>query len=162
MSAHGTESGNQPADRSPIVVRRFSELTASQLHDILELRSKVFVVEQECLYNDIDGRDVEDSTRHVWVEEDGTIAAYLRVLDATGRADHHVRIGRVVTDPAHRGRGLAAQLVELMIERHGAIVLDAQAHLHDWYEQLGFEQSGEEYVEDGIPHIPMRRSHPVE
>lgn len=123
------------------------------LHAILALRCAVFVVEQGCPYLDVDGRD--PAATHHWVEEeDGAVLAYLRVLpDPQG-----ARIGRVVTAPVARGRGLAARLMEIALaEAPGVVVLDAQAHLAGWYTGFGFARSGPEFMEDGIPHVPMRR-----
>ncbi len=132
--------------------RRFAELSTTELYDILRLRSEVFVVEQECAYLDPDGLDVEPGTRHVWI---GTpVAAYLRVLED----DEARRIGRVVTRPTARSAGLAAQLMEHVLDRgDGPWVLDAQSHLTAWYERFGFAVAGGEYLEDGIAHTPMRR-----
>ncbi len=133
---------------------RFDELTTRQLHDLVRLRIDVFVVEQECPYPELDGRDIEPGTVHLWVESEGDIAAYLRVLQ-----DPEVhRIGRVVTAAAHRGQGHAARLMELAIEScPGAIELDAQSYLREWYEGFGFVTTGDEFIEDDIPHLPMRR-----
>ena len=132
--------------------KAFAELTTKELYDILRLRSEVFVVEQECAYLDPDGRDDEPGTRHVWV---GTpVDAYLRVLD-DGAAR---RIGRVVTRPSARSVGLAAQLMKHVLAHVASPwTLDAQSYLTAWYARFGFVQSGPEFVEDGIPHTPMRR-----
>ena len=128
-------------------------LTAPQLYALLRLRAEVFVVEQECAYLDPDGRDLEPSTRHLWVEgSDGEVVACVRVV---GNA-----IGRVVTALSHRSRGLGAELMKRAVEGAapaGAVHLNAQAHLAGWYEALGFVVDGEEFVEDGIPHVPMVR-----
>ena len=133
--------------------RAFSELTPLELHEILRLRGDVFVVEQQCVYPDIDGRDTEPTTTHHWIERDGSIAVYARTL-ADG--DGITRIGRVVTAPQFRGNGLAARLVAHLSDAiDGRIVLDAQRYLVGWYEQLGFVVAGPEFVEDGIPHVPM-------
>ena len=135
-----------------ITSKRFDELSPSQLHAILQLRSVVFVVEQVCVYNDIDGRDIESGTRHHWIEVDGAITSYAREL----RDDKTVRIGRVVTHPGHRGTGQAADLVaHIRDDSTGPTILDAQSHLADWYTALGFTIVGDEYLEDGIPHVPM-------
>jgi len=140
----------------PVTSKAFSQLTATELHDILRLRGDVFVVEQACVYADVDGRDVESGTLHHWIEHDDSIAAYARTLVEPGAA---TRIGRVVTTPAFRGEGLAARLVAHVIDtRSGALVLDAQSYLVGWYERFGFVVTGPEFVEDGIPHVPM--SHP--
>jgi ElaA protein len=140
-------------------VRRaaWAELDPATLHDIVRLRVDVFVVEQACAYPELDGRDVEPATEHVWVAEQGVpVAAYLRVL---AEPDGARRVGRVVTHPSARGRGLAAVLVGDVTSRHGEgpIVLDAQAHLASWYARLGFRVTGPEFLEDGIPHVPMLR-----
>lgn len=132
----------------------FDGLTTTELYGILQLRSAVFVVEQECPYLDPDGRDIEPLSRHVWTERNGQIDAYLRVLDE-GDAR---RIGRVVTSPDARGAGVAARLITHVLDTTAAPwVLDAQAHLTGWYERFGFVIAGIEYLEDGIPHVPMRR-----
>lgn len=137
----------------------FADLTAEQFHRILRLRIDVFVVEQSCVYHELDGRDIEVETRHLWFEVDsGTIGCYLRILD-DGAAR---RIGRVVTDPSSRGQGLAAMLVDKAVDlTPGPWVLDAQSHLAYWYVRRGFGLAGEEFVEDGIPHVPMRREPPA-
>src|SRR3954468_7433775 len=134
---------------------RFAELSPFEVYGLCRLRVDVFVVEQECPYPELDGRDVEPATVHLWLESDGEIAATIRVLtDGASRA-----IGRVATASAFRGRGLAAQLIEEGIALCGdaPITLGAQAHLEGWYERFGFRRSGPGYVEDGIPHVPMRR-----
>ena len=146
-----------------VISKRFDELTTTELYGFLRLRGDVFVVEQACAYADLDGRDTEPGTMHHWIDEradsisDGpVIVAYLRTL---AQPDGTTRIGRVVTAPAARGRGLAALLVEHVgTATAGTITLDAQSHLADWYRHLGYEVDGAEFVEDGIPHLPMRRS----
>ena len=133
------------------------EIDPATLYSILKLRVDVFVVEQECAYAELDGRDDEPAALLLWMSEDAKIAATLRLLvDPDGRA----RIGRVATAVDHRGTGLAAKLITAAIEQAGAreIVLDAQSHLQVWYHGFGFVQDGEEYLEDGIPHVPMRRA----
>jgi ElaA protein len=126
------------------------------LHALYKLRGDVFVVEQACPYADVDDRDAEPATRHVWLAPAGRPAepaAYLRVLAEDGAT----RLGRIVTAPAWRGRGLAARLVRSVLDEvAGPVVLDAQAHLQGMYERLGFAVSGPGFVEDGIPHVPMR------
>jgi ElaA protein len=133
----------------------FADLDAVTAYRLWALRSAVFVVEQDCAYLDLDGRDLEPLTRHLWVEQDGLPVATLRLLD-DGEA---LRIGRVVTAVPARGRGLAARLVAAALEAAGerAVVLDAQSHLVDWYAGFGFAPSGPGFLDDGIPHTPMRR-----
>jgi ElaA protein len=134
---------------------RFADLDGRTLYRLLQLRVDVFVVEQRCPYRDLDGRDVEPETRHLWVEDGDQVVACLRLLDDGG----DVRIGRVVTAPAQRGQGLAAALIRAAIGGAGArpVVLDAQSHLTAWYGSFGFRVDGPEFVEDGILHTPMRR-----
>lgn len=137
-------------------VAGFAELPADTAYRLWALRSEVFIVEQDCPYLDLDGRDAEPCTRHLWVERGGEPVTTLRLLDEGA----HLRIGRVATRAAHRGAGLAAALVEAALALAGerAVVLDAQSHLVDWYTGFGFEPSGRGFVEDGIPHTPMRRA----
>ena len=130
-------------------------ISASELHAVLCLRSEVFVVEQACAYLDPDGRDLEVGTRHLWFSTPGgAIASYVRVLTEPGGGH---RIGRVVTHPHHRGRGLAGRLIEVALEHcEPPVVLHAQSHLVDVYARHGFVPDGPPFVEDDIPHTPMR------
>lgn len=136
-------------------VATFADLSARQLHDLLRLRVDVFVVEQGCPYPELDGRDVEPTTQHLWFEVNGEIAAYLRILDGGDAAV----IGRVVTARGHRGRGYAARLVGVALGRLGGVRvrISAQAYLQGWYERFGFVRAGADFVEDGIAHLPMVR-----
>jgi predicted GNAT family N-acyltransferase len=143
------------ADAPQLRVARFADLTAFEVYALCRLRVDVFVVEQMCPYPELDGRDVEPTTTHLWFERDGEVAATIRVLDdGATRA-----IGRVATARGFRGQGLAAGLIEEGLARYGdvPVTLGAQAHLEGWYERFGFRRSGPGYVEDGIPHVPMRR-----
>lgn len=132
-----------------------TEISAPDLYAVLVLRSQVFVVEQACAYLDPDGRDVDPGTTHLWLTTPaGAIAAYVRLLT---EADGGHRIGRVVTDPAARGSQLAGRLVDEAIAlSRRPVALDAQSHLTALYARHGFEPAGDEFVEDGIPHTPMR------
>jgi ElaA protein len=144
------------SDPTPILRRaRFAELTAGEVYGLCRLRVDVFVVEQECPYPELDGRDTEPATEHLWFEAGGEPVATLRVLDD---GDERA-IGRVATAAEWRGSGLAARLMEEALTTYGEgpIHLGAQAYLQGWYERFGFRQSGPGYVEDGIPHLPMRR-----
>ena len=135
-------------------------ISRADLYDALRLRAAVFVVEQECAYLDPDGRDLDPATRHLWIRDGaGSLAAYLRVL---GEGGGTARIGRVVTDPRHRGRGLAGGLLAAALDdATGEVVLAAQSHLTALYEQHGFVPDGDEFLDDGIPHTPMRRPAPT-
>ena len=137
----------------------WGDLDVHVAYALLRLRSDVFVVEQACVYPDLDGRDTEPTTEHRWAHEAGrpaAVLAYLRTLaDPAG-----LRVGRVVTAPAARGRGLAGVLVQQVVDGSGAttaVVLDAQSHLAGWYARYGFVRDGDDFVEDGIPHTPMVR-----
>jgi ElaA protein len=137
-----------------------ADLNAVTLYRLLQLRSAVFVVEQDCAYLDPDGRDLEDGALQLWIEaDDGSIRSALRLLwDSPTVA----RLGRVATAPAHRRGGAAAVLVRAAVglaDESGAtaIVLDSQSHLTGWYARLGFAIAGEPFLEDGIEHTPMRR-----
>jgi ElaA protein len=138
---------------------RFDELDAATLYRLLRLRVDVFVVEQECPYPELDGRDTEPGTLHVWCEDGDEVLGYLRILDDETPA----RIGRVVTAKATRGGGLGGRLIERALEIIGdrPSELDAQSHLTRFYQRFGYVPAGPEYVEDGIPHTPMRRDTPV-
>ena len=144
-----------------VVIRdaTLADIDAATLYRILKLRVDVFVVEQDCPYPELDGRDLEPSTRLVWAERDGEVVATLRLLD---EPDGSGRIGRIATAATARRAGIAAQLIVRALELLGdrEAILHAQSHLTEWYEHFGFEVWGEDYVEDGIPHTPMRRKAP--
>lgn len=138
----------------------FDDLTPRQLYDILRLRSEVFVVEQECAFLDLDGRDHEPATEHLWTEDAAGATGVARLLH---EHDDVWSIGRVVTRPDVRSTGVAGRLLAAAIEAveaRGATttLLNAQAHLAGWYGRYGFEVCGPAYVEDGIPHVPMART----
>ena len=135
----------------------FTALDAPTAYAVWRLRQDVFVVEQECAYPDLDGRDDEPGTRHVLLRDDDDLLGYARVLD-----DGEVwRIGRVVLARDARGRGLADPLMHtaLQVAKGRDVVLDAQTPLASWYATHGFEVDGVEFLEDGIPHIRMRLRH---
>jgi ElaA protein len=132
------------------------DVPVETLYRILWLRSAVFVVEQEAAYDDIDGRDLEPGTIQCWAEEDGLVLSTLRILiEPDGW-----RIGRVATAGSARGRGLSARLMTDAIAHcaGGSIRLDAQRYLEGWYARFGFVTDGPEFLEDGIPHVPMVRA----
>ncbi|HEY8674581.1 MAG TPA: GNAT family N-acetyltransferase [Candidatus Dormibacteraeota bacterium] len=131
------------------------ELTPRALLGILAVRQAVFVVEQQCVYQDIDALDAAPRTMHIWTEDDaGRVVSTLRLIDEDD-AGH--RIGRVATHPDARRRGHSSALVRRAIELSGPlVVLSAQAYLVAWYSGFGFEERGEHWIEDGIEHVPMR------
>ena len=138
-----------------VLTAGFDDLAPRTAYDVWRLRQQVFVVEQDCPYPDLDGRDLEDATRHVVLLEDDTVLGTLRVLDDGDWA----RIGRVVLAPAARGRGLAALLMEAAMGLCGdrEVRLDAQTGMTRFYERYGFTVTGPEFDEDGIMHVPMAR-----
>ena len=145
------------------ICKQHSDLGKEQLYALLKLRSDVFVVEQKCAYPDLDGQDLEGDTYHLMGWEDDQLMAYLRLLDPESQGGDVV-IGRVITAPAGRGKGLGHAMMEQALkqaQKHWPqvpIYLSAQAHLQGYYGRYGFEVAGEQYLEDGIPHIGMRRS----
>ncbi|MGH3879434.1 MAG: GNAT family N-acetyltransferase [Actinophytocola sp.] len=132
------------------------ELPADRLYALLRLRVDVFVVEQECAYSELDGRDLLPDTIHLWGPPTGEPEAYLRLLREPGGG---WRIGRVCTTKAARGRGLGGLLMAAALERVGDadVVLGAQTYAQDFYVRFGFEPDGEPYDDVGIEHITMRR-----
>jgi len=135
------------------------DLTLEQLHAFLKLRVAVFVVEQECAYQEVDGRDLDPDTHHVWIEDDAGVAAYIRILGDEENGAGACRIGRVVTRRDRRGEQLAAHVIQACLDQMPGrdTRLEAQTHLVDYYGSFGYEPCGSEYVEDGIPHTPMLR-----
>jgi ElaA protein len=141
--------------------RSFAQLTTAELYSLLRLRCEVFVVEQQCAYPDIDGRDPEVDHLLAW-DSDGGLSGYLRVFgpDAT---DASARIGRIVTTPRDRkaglGRWLIRQALDFVVARYGdvPIKISAQAHLEPFYSDFGFKRGSPDYFEDGIPHCDMLR-----
>ncbi|KRV74009.1 GNAT family N-acetyltransferase [Pseudomonas citronellolis] len=139
-----------------------SELSKETLYALLRLRCEVFVVEQNCPYQDIDNQDLSGDTCHLMAHEGGQLLAYLRLLDPATH-DGEVVIGRVITAAAGRGRGLGHQLMQRALDEAARrwpgspVYLSAQAHLQGYYGRYGFVAEGDVYLEDDIPHIDMRR-----
>jgi ElaA protein len=143
-----------------VLTTTVDDLPPRTAYGVWRLRQQVFVVEQDCPYPDLDGRDLEAATRHVvLLDDDGpdqTVLGTLRVLDDGDAA----RIGRVVVAPAARGRGLAALLMDEAMAACGdrEVRLDAQTGLTGFYASYGFVVTGPEFDEDGIMHVPMSRA----
>jgi len=129
------------------------------LYDMLALREAIFVVEQNCIYQELDGRD--KIAQHLLVKLDGVVVACLRLLPPAGQ-ELRARVGRVAVSSSWRKRGIARGLVEMAIAKarldypSQGIYLDAQTYLQVFYESLGFHVCGNEFLEDGIPHVPMQ------
>jgi ElaA protein len=136
--------------------RAFAELSGQELYGILALRSRVFVIEQACVYLDLDGLD--PGARHLWAAADGVVAC-LRIL-APGAQFAEASIGRVATAPEVRGTGLGRELMRRGLAAVGGVPvrIAAQCYLERFYAELGFVRAGEPYLEDGIAHVDMLRS----
>ena len=146
-----------PKKMSSVIIKTFQELDKEQLYKFIQLRIGVFVVEQDCPYQDLDGLDFEG--RHMWIEEDGIVLTYLR-LNPPGTRFKEPSLGRIVTKESARSRGLA----EIIIYKALEIIdndyamptrISAQSYLEDYYSKFGFVKCSEEYMEDNIPHIEM-------
>lgn len=139
-------------------IKPFAELTTGQLYELLRLRNEVFVVEQDCPYQDIDGKDLK--AMHLMAMDGDRLAAYCRLLPA-GVSYPEYSIGRVITSAVYRGSGLGQKLMDNAIReiryRYGAgpVRIGAQYYLKRFYESFGFAQTSEIYLEDGIEHIEM-------
>ena len=142
------------------VSKSFIQLTIKELHDLFALRSEVFVVEQNCVYQDIDGKDPK-GIHILGLDKKKKIAAYARVLPKGESYSSYVSIGRLVVSKTHRGKNYGHDLVKKGIEEAikldvtSSIKISAQAHLVSFYNSHGFIEEGEGYLEDGIPHIAM-------
>lgn len=144
-----SERGPAPTDRA------FDELTPREAYGLWRLRQQVFVVEQNSPYPDLDGRDLEPTTRHLTISDAEEIVACLRLLDDGA----HLRIGRVAVARSHRRRGLSRVLMQAAMARieDRPCRLDAQTQLGGFYASYGFTIDGPAFVEDGVAHLPMSR-----
>lgn len=140
------------------VIKPFKELNIDELYDMLQLRTKVFVVEQNCVFQDMDDKDQKGV--HVLGYTGNELVAYSRLLPS-GVSYPQMSIGRVLTDTDRRKEGFGIKLMEVSIEamyelygKH-SIRIGAQLYLKNFYEGFGFIQSSDTYLEDGIPHIEM-------
>ncbi|MCL9769433.1 GNAT family N-acetyltransferase [Flavobacterium sp. HXWNR69] len=142
-------------------IKRFNELSTTELYSLLQLRSEVFVVEQNCVYQDIDGKDKK--ALHVLGYCNGDLAAYSRLFDK-GYYFDEASIGRVIVSPKYRNKKFGHDLIQVSIKaikdcfKVTAITISAQQYLKKFYESHGFIQTSEMYLEDDIPHIQMKRS----
>ena len=148
---------------APIILhrKRFQELTVDELYELLRARSEVFVVEQDCVYQDMDGDD--QPSIHLWLTDRDKVVAVCRVCPA-GTHMEEVSIGRVITTERGKGYGKRIMLEGIAVAREcfGAkrIDIEAQEYAHGFYEQVGFRQSSEPFILDGIPHIRMTWEEP--
>ncbi|WP_339835578.1 GNAT family N-acetyltransferase [uncultured Maribacter sp.] len=141
-----------------IIVKEFNELSIQELYNILQLRSDVFVVEQNCVYQDLDGKDAK--ALHVIGTKNNRVVAYTRIFKPGNYFDES-SIGRVAVHKDHRKYGYGKDIMQASInavhEKFGKekIKISAQTYLKKFYTELGFKVKGEDYLEDGIPHITM-------
>ena len=139
-------------------IKRFENLTTTELYEILRVRAEVFVVEQTCIYQDLDEKDKK--SYHFLREEDGKVIAYLRVLDK-GVSYPEISIGRVLVTESNRRQGLSRKMMEKVIDfikndlGENCIRISGQLYLQAFYESLGFQTVSEVYLEDDIPHVEM-------
>ena len=142
-----------------VEVKQFKELSTLELYEILRARAEVFIVEQDCVYQDLDNKDL--GAYHVIIREDGDIVAYLRVLDK-GVSYDTASVGRVITTEKGRGRGIGLVLLKeglkVAKEAFGAerVTISAQCQARGFYEKVGFSAVSDTYLEDNIPHIRMQ------
>ena len=140
-------------------IKSFDELNKNELYDLLKLRSEVFVVEQNCVYQDIDDKDIKGT--HFFAHDGSDQIAYLRVMELGVFYPNHISIGRVVVKQTHRNKKLGNEILVKAIDfckkkfPNTPIKISAQTHSKAFYNQLGFEFKGEAYLEDGIPHCAM-------
>lgn len=154
--------GHKGVGAMTVALRRAwaKDLDAPTLYELLKLRVEVFVVEQACPYPELDGRDLRSETRHFWLEEpDGTVICTLRLMEEHAGGHKAFRIGRLCTKRTARGQGHTTRLLQAALAEVGDYPcrIDAQAYLAAMYAQHGFVRDGDDFVEDGIPHLPMLR-----
>ena len=140
------------------ILKKFDELTNIELYNILKERTLVFVVEQNCAYLEVDGKD--SVSYHFFKEENGEIIAYSRIVPA-GVSYQEISIGRVLVKKEHRGQGIAEELIKRGLYfiqnelKETTVKIQAQEYLSKFYSSFGFEATSETYLEDNIPHIDM-------
>ncbi|WP_433759984.1 GNAT family N-acetyltransferase [Nocardia sp. CA-135398] len=135
------------------------DLDTATLYQLLKLRVEVFVVEQKCAYPELDGLDLLPETRHFWLDDEGEVISTLRLTEEHENGVKSFRIGRLCTSPPARGHGYTTRLVQAALAEAGSatVRLSAQTYLVDMYAKFGFKPDGDEFEEDGIMHLPMRR-----
>jgi ElaA protein len=147
-----------------VICLPFTGLSSTQLYDIMYLRSEVFVLEQDCLYQDLDGKDRQSAVQHLMILEKQQLLAYARLLPP-GLSYATPSMGRILVSPQARGQGLGRRLIKESMERTFAlwpeldITIGAQSHLSQLYQSFGFKEISEHYLEDGILHVDMQVEH---
>jgi ElaA protein len=136
------------------------DLDTRTLYELLKLRVEVFVVEQACAYPELDGRDLRPETRHFWLQgPQGEVLCTLRLMEEHPGGEKSFRLGRLCTRREARGHGHTTRLLQAALADVGdhPCRIDAQTYLEEMYSRHGFVRDGDEFVEDGIPHVPMVR-----
>jgi len=139
-----------------VIFKNFEELSTKELYEILKARAEIFVVEQNCVYHDLD--DIDYRSLHIYYESEGSVTAYLRAF-IKDEETHTVQVGRVLT--LEHGKGLGGKLlkdgIEIIEKRMKAekIFIEAQCYATGFYERFGFRICSDEFLEDGIPHVQM-------
>ncbi|WP_330249255.1 GNAT family N-acetyltransferase [Nocardia sp. NBC_00565] len=135
------------------------DLDTATLYQLLKLRVQVFVVEQKCAYPELDGLDLLPETRHFWLDDEGEVICTLRLCEEHDNGVKSFRIGRLCTAVPARGHGYTTRLVQAALAEAGSstVRLNAQTYLVDMYAKFGFKPDGEEFEDDGIMHLPMRK-----
>lgn len=139
-------------------LKKFHELSSNELYSILKLRCEVFIVEQKCPYEDIDGKDIP--SYHLFLEDNGVILSYLRIIPQ-GISFDEVSIGRVLVNSLYRKNGYGREMMNKAIDfvindmKESSIKIGAQSYLKDFYKSIGFNEISQEFLEDDIPHIYM-------
>lgn len=138
-----------------VIFEDFEKLTSKQIEDAFRLRQQVFIIEQDCFYEDIDGYD--DKASHLFIYDGETLAGYLRLFRAGVKYVEEASLGRIVVASEYRGTGLGPKLIKKGIElcEGEAIRIEAQAALKEYYTELGFQEEGGIYPVDGIDHLQM-------
>ncbi|APD06042.1 UPF0039 protein [Flavobacteriaceae bacterium UJ101] len=140
-------------------IKSWEELTKKEFHDMIQLRETVFVVEQNCPYLDVDGKD--EQSYHLFLYRQNHMVAYSRLIPRGISYNNGLSIGRVVVSPDFRGQQLARDMMKLAIQqtlelfKEDTIIISAQTYLLNFYTSLGFQSTGKEYLEDNLPHIKM-------
>lgn len=143
-----------------ILYHGIDEMSPSELYEVLKLRQDIFIVEQDCVYDDIDGLD--GASQHLLLKIDNELVAYSRIVPPKVKFDE-ISIGRILVRETFRGDGYGKKIIMESIKyiaknSHKSIRIEAQAHLLQFYKDLGFNVAGETYILDGIPHLQMVRN----
>ncbi len=159
MDGAGTAVGRAPLTEA---LRRMwsKDLDAPTLYELLKLRVEVFVVEQACPYPELDGRDLLAETRHFWLETSpGEVICTLRLMEEHPGGEKAFRLGRLCTKRSARGQGHTTRLLRAALAEVGDYPcrVDAQTYLADMWAKHGFVRDGDEFIDGGIPHVPMLR-----